>query len=245
MRCLHEAKSSRHNCFITLTYSPDNVPLQGLRYRDFQLFSKRARKALGPFRFYMCGEYGEHLTHPHYHACLFGVDFPDRVHWSTGPSGFKLYRSSELERLWPSGFSSVGDVTFESAGYVARYCVQKRLGDDAARYYGALTHPFNHMSLKPGIGQAFLDRFLGDIYPNDFVVVNGRPVKPPKFYDQKFREFHEESFEEIRFARECRARERYLDNTDARLLVKEEVQRARVRSLSRGNVNDFEAGLHV
>ena len=44
-------------------------------------------------------EYGDKLMRPHYHACLFGFDFPDRVLWSIRDN-VRLYRSSILEKLW-------------------------------------------------------------------------------------------------------------------------------------------------
>ena len=41
------------------------------------------------------------------------------------------------------------------------------------------------MSRKPGIGSAWYDQFKGDVYPGGFCVVNGKKVKPPKFYDSR------------------------------------------------------------
>ena len=89
-------------------------------YRHFQLFMKRLRKEFAPtnIRFYMCGEYGEDFSRPHFHACLFNCFFGDRKRIPGGASGSPLYRSDILERLWPFGYSSIGDVTFESAAYV-------------------------------------------------------------------------------------------------------------------------------
>ena len=87
MRCLHEAKMHDRNCFVTLTYNNDNVPAdRSLNYRDFQLFMKRLRFHFRgvPIRFYMCGEYGEDFGRPHFHACLFGLDFPDKTRISGG-----------------------------------------------------------------------------------------------------------------------------------------------------------------
>ena len=82
MRCVHEAAAYDCNAFITLTYDEENLPADGsLNYDHFQLFMKRLRKAIEPnkVRFYMCGEYGEENGRPHFHACLFGYDFPDKV----------------------------------------------------------------------------------------------------------------------------------------------------------------------
>jgi hypothetical protein len=77
VRCVHEASLHEKNCFITLTYSPENLPKDGsLDVSHFQKFMKRFRKRFGPgIRFFHCGEYGESLSRPHYHACIFGFDF--------------------------------------------------------------------------------------------------------------------------------------------------------------------------
>ena len=61
IRCIHEAMMHEQNCFLTLTYSNENLPGGGnLRHRDFQKFMKRLRFKTGKkVRFYMCGEYGD------------------------------------------------------------------------------------------------------------------------------------------------------------------------------------------
>lgn len=244
VRCMHEASLWERNSFITLTYSDDNLPLRGaLDYPAYQKFMKRLRKAAGAsgVRFYMCGEYGPENWRPHYHACLFNFDFPDKTYWSTTGSGEKIYRSDLLERLWPYGFASVGAVTFESAAYVARYCVQKVTGHNAKTHYARsdengeyqLPPEFNHMSLKPGIGAGWLDKFKSDIYPHDYVVVNGKECKPPKYYDRIFSKANPEDFDEVQFRRESDGRSRYADNTDDRLVVKEIVTRARCNQFYR------------
>jgi hypothetical protein len=151
LRCMHEAKMHPENCFITLTYNDLHLPDdRSLNYEHFQLFMKRLRKMIRdediraagdgvPFfrkvRFYMCGEYGEKLGRPHFHACIFGYNFPDRKFWQKTSSKSSLDRSAILESLWPYGYSSVGNVTFESAAYVARYIMKKVGGDAADEHY--------------------------------------------------------------------------------------------------------------
>lgn len=79
VRCYAESKMHKANTFVTFTYDDDHLPVGGLKYRDFQLMLKRLREKLGPFRFFMCGEYGEQFRRPHYHALFFGLDFPDKL----------------------------------------------------------------------------------------------------------------------------------------------------------------------
>lgn len=254
MRCLHEAKLHEDNCFLTLTYDDDNLPPSGsLFYEDFQLFMKRYRK-LAKVRFYMCGEYGEETFRPHFHACIFGHNFPDRVLLKTTKAGSKIYTSATLQRLWPQGLSSIGDVTFDSAAYVARYCMSKVTGPDAKHAYRRystsvdeihldmetgeiysheLTPEFNHMSLKPGIGSKWFDKFKHDVYPHDYVIINGKEVKPPKYYDKLYSRTNPQDAEYVQHLRLLSGRARYSDNTPERLAVKEQVTKAAISQLKR------------
>lgn len=248
MRCLHESTLYENNSFITLTYSDENLPEGGsLQYEDFQRFMKRLRKRTkSKIRFYMGGEYGENGTiRPHYHACLFGYDFPDKVFYKRTGSGEKIYTSKLLESLWPFGLSSVGNVTFESAAYIARYCIQKVTGDLAEAHYRVVTNDgvivdrtpeFNHMSLKPGIGAAWLRKYRTDVFPRDFVVINGVKTKPPKYYDVLFQREDAGTFSEIVAQRELDGYQQTLkgENSTKRLHVREQVQAARLSMLKRG-----------
>jgi hypothetical protein len=246
VRCMHEASLHEQNCFITLTYDNDHCPSdRSLNYGDFQRFMKRFRKRFkdSTIRFYMAGEYGEKFERPHFHACIFGFNFPDLTLWKRTPSGALIYRSKSLEDLWPFGYSSVGDVTFESAAYVARYVMKKRTGKCIGDHYettdmetGEIKErvpEFNRMSLKPGIGFGFYKKFTSDIYPHDYVVINGRETRPPKFYDKKFADDFPEDFEALQFQRFVDAVDRFDDNTDERLCVKEQVLEAKFSRLKR------------
>lgn len=247
MRCMHEAKLSKQNVFVTLTYADDKLPERGqLVYSDFQGFMKRTRKAFEPskVRFYMCGEYGETTKRPHFHACLFGIDFDDKEYWRTTESGSKSYRSAKLERLWGHGHCEAGEVTFESAAYIARYCVQKVVGDEAYYYYyrhdanGPYQQEpeFNQASLKPGLGRGWYEKWRDDVFPHDYVVVNGQKVRPPKYYSKVFKKENPDVFEDIQARREEESRKKWADNTPDRLRVKEIVQKAQARKLIRGKI---------
>ena len=202
-----------------------------------------ARSAKG-IRFYMCGEYGEDTKRPHYHACLFGIRFLDREHFKTTKAGEKLYRSEFLQSFWPHGYAATGDVTFESAAYIARYVLKKRFGDVANEFshykfvddYGEVHYrapEFNRMSLKPGIGGAWFDEFRREVYPADSVVMRGRLMKPPKYYDKLL----EQRDADMRDYVDSLRYQASLDNPDgsmARLRVREICTRARLSLVSRG-----------
>lgn len=203
VRCVHEASLYDFNVFITLTYKTLPVPCErcdepfdagSLHYCDYQLFMKRLRIKRPGVRFYMCGEYGDENGRPHYHAILFNCWFPDMTYWRKSESGFKLYRSKELEELWSLGDCEIGMVSFESAAYVARYVMKKMSGDGCGRVAQIIdpdslvvvrrVKPFAQMSRKPGIGSPWLKKFYSDVYPSGKVVVNGAEVRAPKFYDK-------------------------------------------------------------
>lgn len=244
VRCIHEAKMHEENCFITLTYNDVHVPYDySLNYSHFQLFMKRLRKSLGDKKisFYMCGEYGENFDRPHFHACIFGHAFGFLEPVGKSPAGSIIYRSLELEKLWTYGFSSVGQVTFESAAYTARYIMKKITGDLADEHYKFVvpetgevvwrTPEFNRMSLKPAIGLRWLERYRADVYPHDRVVLNGSVSKPPRYYDKYLKKINPLLLEAIQLKREIGYDK--TDNTDERLKAKEICANARVNRYSR------------
>lgn len=245
LRCMHEAQLYDDNCFITLTYSNEYLPDgDTLVVKHFQDFMKRLRFKYAPrvIRFYACGEYGELLERPHYHACLFNFNFADRQLWKRGAGDTVQYRSAALESLWPFGFSSIGSVTWQSAAYCARYIMQKATGADATKYAAHVTGdgvvmgervpPFNLMSRRPGIGYGWLERFVKDAYPSDFCVHEARKVAVPKYYDSLFERW-DGDIEKVRAARRKLSRAFVADRTPDRLKVREAVKRSKLKHLSR------------
>lgn len=231
-RCVHEASMFRDNCVITLTYDGGSLPEHGsLVVSDFQKFMKRLRKRFPGvgIRFFHCGEYGEKLGRPHYHAILFNFDFPDKVFYALSKSGSRLYRSKILEELWTKGFSNVGDFNAESAAYIARYVTKKEGGKSKDLHYGLKVPEYVTMSRRPGIGFNWLMRFGStDVYPNDYIVLNGGlKCKPSRFYDEKFFLDKKSDFGII-LANRIKAAKVSPDNTDSRLLARERVHKAKV-----------------
>lgn len=244
LRIMHEAQSWKENCFVTLTYADENLPpLESLQYRDYQLFMKRLRKHFNRpnIRFFMCGEYGEERGRPHYHACLFNIDFYDQKWAGRSKSGEDFYQSPTLDKLWPHGRATVQPLVKQTASYCARYIMKKALGYDAETAYNVIDSDgvvnkkmaeFARMSLRPGIGSAWLRKYRSDLYPLDACVSDGTQRPIPKFYDRHSRHVIDD-FDEIKFRREQAARKAHADNTDDRLRVREKVHLARVRNLKR------------
>lgn len=189
-RCVHEATLHEDNCFITLTYSDENLIWTDkgptLYHRDFQLFMKRFRKSHPDLniRYFMCGEYGDNFDRPHYHACVFGYDFPDRKPWKKS-GDFMLYVSEELAELWPSGYHSIGELNFDTACYCARYVMKKVTGDRSNSHYSGRVSEYCNMSRRPGIGRDWYKAYKGDLYNADICVTKSSFIsKPPKYYDR-------------------------------------------------------------
>ena len=247
MRCVHEASMYKRNCFITLTYDDEHMPERGrLTYPDFQGFLKRLRKHAEPqnIRFYMGGEYGSLNDRPHYHAILFNWDWNDKQYFKTTGSGEKIYTSQTLGRLWTYGYSSTADMSFESAAYIARYCLQKITGDDAEEHYKRfdylgeyqLVPEFNEMSVKPGIGADWLHFHKKDVYTYDRVIINGKETNVPAYYDKLLKRQDPEKMRDFKEEREWRGYQNRADNTPDRLKVKEQVTQAKLKQLHRGNI---------
>lgn len=270
IRCVHEAQMHDANAFVTLTYAPENLPKDhSIHKEEIQTFMKNlrreltlkyGRKYLGkkngkpqyePFRkikYVACGEYGEQNNRPHYHLIIFGYDFPDRYLWSKRNDNL-LYRSPLLEKCWKKGHSSVGEVTFESAAYVARYVMKKRKGDpDKKDHHGKtnadyyklldpstgevfqLEPEFFLMSRRPGIGKTWLEKFKSDT-DKDYITVRGEKMALPKYYDNLLAQLDEEDMQKRKAKRKGKIDE--TDNTMERLEVKEKVKIAQITQLTR------------
>lgn len=260
MRCVHESQLHERNCFITLTfedtYLPDNYSID---IKDLQLFFKKLRKKYVPvapkglskedkqvfmdkhgIRYFACAEYGDLNRRPHYHAILFNHDFKDKIPYKKSPRGDIWYISEELSKLWPFGYVLIGAMTFESAAYVARYAMKKITGDLAKEHY-TVVHPltgevvesnpeFVTMSRRPGIATGWYRQFYRDVYPSDMVIMRGKKMMPPKFYDKLFELDHPLEYDIIKKSRLAKAKLNADNNTPDRLAVRQECFEAKFKS---------------
>jgi len=275
IRCMHESQTHTANSFITLTYAPENLPAdhsinKQVLQNFFKLFRKKLHKRYGsspdplnpkknipnvPIRYFACGEYGEQRNRPHYHALIFGYDFPDKKLWSK-KNGNLLFRSPFLESIWPHGYSSIGHVTFESAAYVARYVMKKRKGPDDLPdkfgkfnddYYDILDQTtgevfhvereFCLMSRNPGIGKKWYQMYGNDT-KKDFITLRGNKYKIPKYYDSILEQENELELQYKKDKRRREASKRKSDNTIERLRVKELIKTEQIKLLKRGFENN-------
>lgn len=243
VRCVHEASLHENNCFLTLTFDDNHLPKNGsLDKSVFQKFMKRLRKkypknVYGHIGYYMCGEYGEDFGRPHYHACLFNFDFPDKKLWKTTDNGDRLYTSEILNSLWQNqGYCLIGDVTFESASYVARYIMKKIKGSAALDYYQGLQPEYTTCSKKPAIGLEWIKKYYLDVYDGcDEVITRGKKSRPSRYYDKYYETHFPDNYDSIKIKREENLTKMILssESTLDRVNVKHEIQLLKQTSITR------------
>jgi hypothetical protein len=256
VRMMHEAQMHDEVCFLTLTYDNDHVPEDyGLVKDEFPLFMKRLRKEIskgddGPYghrqvSYFHCGEYGDERKRPHYHAAMFGIDWhEDRVLARMSKGGYPLLCSPRLNKTWGKGEVTIGDLTFESAAYIARYVTKKVTGAKAETHYErvdsetgeiySVEPEFATMSRNPAIGKRWIEKFHEEVFSHDEVISRGVPAKPPRYYDKFHEKIDPEAAEAVR-----RKRMRAFDareGTASRLGVREVCAEAGLSLTPRGDV---------
>lgn len=246
VRCMHEKQLHDESAFVTVTYDNAHLPEGGtLVLRDHQLFMKRARKKLGKgIRFYMCGEYGSENGRPHYHYLWFNRDLRDKKFFKYSKAGHALYTSYTLDELWQhKGHAWIGEVTLESCAYVARYITEKITGDMSQEHYEALTvdgvivdrkPEFTCGSRRPGLASAWYEKYgKHSFVSGDFAVMDGKRVRMPRFYDDKYELTDPVDYERLKKRRISKARRHRLNNTRDRLRVREVVAIKRSKMFNR------------
>ena len=234
----------------------------------FQKFMKRLRKSdprkkaeegerSDAIRYFQCGEYGSKCKHgfdlekqtcplcnvgrPHHHAILFNKSFGDLEQYAV-QNGVVRMTSPELASHWRYGFVDVGEVTMQSAAYVARYCMKKITGVQAEEHYRSVDIHGEVTDLEPeyatmsnGIGRDWYEKYKTDVFPSDEVPVPGQGVykKVPRYYDEVLREEDPKTFEEIKARREAFMAENGAEYTPERLYEKYQVKKAQTNQLKR------------
>lgn len=157
VRIMCESYMSTSSWFLTLTYDEDHMDSLSLVKAELQDFIKRVRDRVRSYdstikvRYFGCGEYGDLSGRRHYHLIMFNL--PNLL---IDPKFYKvskgniLYQSELLNSIWQKGFVVLGEVTPESAGYVARYTLKKQGKNDYKDV--DIQEPFLLMSTRPGIG---------------------------------------------------------------------------------------------
>lgn len=192
IRIMHETKYHEASCFLTLTYSDEHLPEDGMLHKeDLQNFFKKLRKYTGlKLRYYACGEYGDKSGRPHYHAIVFGLPLNhsifEKMRYDNKSKGYM-----GICRAWSFGWTYVGNVTVDSANYVAGYVTKKLKGkrkDEISNICDSkFVDVFSVMSRRPGIGFGFVADFADYIAYNGFTVAKGIKYSIPRYYKELIR----------------------------------------------------------
>lgn len=245
IRMSNESLYYKESSFLTLTVSDDQMenvfPGRSLCYEPFQEFIRAFRKYLGfKIKFYMCGEYGDLLSRPHYHSIIFGwfPDSGDRVLYKTTSLG-DLFISKRLARYWPFGFHTVARFSRDCASYVAGYINKKINGKLKPSYYGTLEPEFSVCS--KGIGELYYHDFKRDIYNgrDGHTLPGGFVLSPGRYYDLKHQQYHPDHMESIKTVRSQPDSVRDFLNSPSQLKAREVVH----RSKRKPGRNNFGGGL--
>lgn len=243
-RCVHEASLYDRNCFLTLTYNDDHLPSDlSLHFEHVQKFMHDLRQKFpnDKIRYFLCGEYGEQYERPHYHILLFNFSFPDVKLWCY-KNRIALWTSEILNSIWKHGYCIIGDVNFQSAAYVARYVLKKITGDKADDHYHGRVPEFCSMSLRPGIGHDWIEKYATDVLNTGFLVVRSgsktTKLLPPPYYDKFFEQYYPEAYKEMKRNRKNIVTDYMIDDSKCiidheRLEAKLKVKYSRIERLIR------------
>lgn len=184
-----ESRYHKYNYFVTLTYSPEYLPVDESVSRDE---IRRWLKRLAFFAGYTpahfgCGEYGDESARPHYHCCVFAdtdIFHAILASWTKG--------NVDIEHFQPG-----------RASYVAGYVVKKMTKVDDERLAGRLPE-FWFSSRRPALGYKFLfdllERMASDenfrqvmlshVYPPSSLKIGGKSVRLPRYIRDKLKPFY-------------------------------------------------------
>ncbi len=247
MRIMHQTQMEESSCFLTLTYDDAHLPGdRSLNVEHPQAFVKALRRKVRPFKYFLCGEYGSRTLRPHYHLCIMGEDFhKDRMPYPTR-SKHPLFTSKTVDDAWPHGTHNLmGQLTQQSACYVASYVNKKYRGSDSDNHYKTLfiedgiatVHQlkpeFATMSRRPGLGSTWFDRYHADVYPSDEIIINGIPHRPPAYYDSLLERRDPQLHHQIKRQRIRRGNQHLEETTAERLATREHVALAKQGPVTR------------
>lgn len=262
-RILLEQRYHASSYFVTLTYDDEHLPTgygvdpatgeiiavhATLVKADLQNFFKRLRKSGQQISYYSAGEYGSQTYRPHYHCIIFGLQLDDLQPVKRNFDGQQYYVSRTIERLWPYGMHVIGNVTHESAAYVARYTLKKATHNYTREYYdvAGIEPEFQIMSTRPAIGKRYYDDNISKFKFGTFSVstpTGGIKMTMPEYFRKKYREIDPSlSVKKSRafFVKSADIRKLKMSLTDLDycdiLSVEEEKRLSRISSLTRDDL---------
>lgn len=195
-----------------------------LQLRDLQNWIKKIRDnhPNKNIRYMAAREYGSNTLRPHYHVIVFGLPLDEKLFVKVGnnTNGDALWTTPQLDNiksrdcwtvrrpigdrtapLYRAGNVTVGEVTFQSISYVARYTMKKANKTyDSEWWYKSQGLDLEGISQSQDLGKWYYDEHKHEIYKNDYVPIlgkNGSFSKPPKSFDRLYKKEFPEKYEEV------------------------------------------------
>lgn len=160
---------------------------------------------------------------PHYHAAVFNYWPKDAKPYKRNKIGDMLYTSEELNKIWGNGYVIIGNLTYESAAYIARYVYKKAYGGEKIPLKKNKTPEYTTCSKRPGLAKNWyenkelwekLQRNQGVLIPSK----TGIKLKPiPNYLKKLWKDFDHENYykqQEINKKRQIENQQQILKETD-------------------------------
>lgn len=164
-RLIAESTFYPYSAFITLTYSDEYLPSDGVSTSVITKFAKDVRNRGVDLRYFAVGEYGGQFGRPHYHILAYGVNIFKTSLFSHLVPNFDGSFRCECP-IWNKGFVNVEEAASGNISYIAGY-VKSKLDLQQVKLREAGRNPsFNQMSVRPAIGLNWMlhnrDKMLSD-----------------------------------------------------------------------------------
>lgn len=205
----------------TLRYKDVQLFIKRLRSRLFESYKSQLEKGikdpakrrkfrnnykrLFKIRFFCSSEYGGQTKRPHYHMIIY--NFVPRDLWlfksretSSGNSysGFPIYRSQFLDTVWNKGMVFVGTCTQMSAGYVARYTLEKVSNKVDPHFYDFREREGLRMSRRNGIGFDWIKKNMENMFNTGYFIIEKVKYGLPRYYRKIMERFEPLKYQEFK-----------------------------------------------
>lgn len=221
VRCMLEASYYKENYFVTLTLNEKHLwdippgdiidketgeitgeaQIPSIDKDELKTFIKAVRDKWrnkydhNGIRYFACGEYGTESGRKHYHIIFFNLPLHDLKFYKMNESREPMYNSQELEKIWGKGNVIIGEVTYNSCAYVARYVTKKILSMWSKKedYISQGIEPeFIKMSTHPGIGKKYFDEHKEELMRDEKIVMQKHDgttiqVSNPNYFKKQIR----------------------------------------------------------
>lgn len=179
-RNMCESRLHKTSCFMTLTFSDDN--LEKSIFPTVQKFLKRLRKIYGKFRYFGCFEKGEKSGRPHFHILFYGF-CPQKIKYK---GIISRTINEQMALIWRQGFVKVDALCPQTISYVCGY-VQKKLDKNEykpesyswrehihqSKYNYDYVNKDTYFFMSKGIGYNYILSDIENICRKGFYVLNG------------------------------------------------------------------------